>query len=183
MLFDFYVLDIYTKCGTFTANPLEMKKIFQLVLLLIVVSSCTEDVKFNNPAFQALKDNVFWRATSFKAYTNSNGSLAIEGDLGFEKVILRTPSSVAQIYILGIDDNSTASYSNTLPSQVEDFYTGTNVGSDQIEITELNLENKTISGTFKFSAMNEDETNTDKPKVNFKEGVFYKIPIVLTNNF
>lgn len=160
-----------------------MKKIFQLTLLLIVLSSCTEDVKFNNPAFQGLKDNVFWRATTYKAYTNTDGSLFIEGNLGYEKVILRTPSSVEQVYILGLDNSSTASYASTLPSQVEDFYTGANVGSGQIEITDYNVANKTISGTFKFIAVNKDETNTDKPKVNFKEGVFYKIPIELTNNF
>ncbi|PTS90017.1 hypothetical protein DBR27_22100 [Flavobacterium sp. HMWF030] len=159
-----------------------MKKIFQLTLLLIVLSSCTEDVKFNNPAFQGLKDNVFWRATTYKAYANTNGSVTIEGTLGYEKVILRTPSSVEQVYILGLDDNAVASYSNTLPSQLEDYYTGTNVGSGQIEITEFNVANQTISGTFKFIAVNEDETNTDKPKVNFKEGVFYKIPIALTSN-
>ncbi len=158
----------------------DMKKIISLVLLLFIVSSCSEDVKFNNPAFQSLKENVFWRAANYNASSTANGGFIIEGDLGFEKVILKVPEPTAQTYILGRDNITIATYLNTQSSTPSRFSTGANKGDGQIVITEYNAENKTISGTFKFTALNEDEKNTEKPKVSFTEGVFYKIPISTT---
>lgn len=154
-----------------------MKKYFHFLSLIFLLSSCTEDVKFNNPAFQTLKDNVFWRAQSYKAYVETNGNLIIEGSLGFEKVILQTESPTQKTYILGIDDISKASFSNTNPEQFTAFTTGTNTGNGQIVITEYNTGNKTVSGTFKFNAINLDENDTENPTVKFTEGVFYKIPV------
>ena len=154
-----------------------MKKIVYFLSLLFIVTSCTEDIKFNNPAFQGLKDNVFWKAIGYKANMSTSGTVVIEGDLGYEKVSLKFPSPVKTTYILGVDDVSTASYSNTFPGKLADFATGTNKGNGQIVITDYDAENKTISGTFKFTALNKDIADTENPKVTFTEGVFYKIPI------
>lgn len=153
------------------------------MLLIFIVSSCTDDVKFNNPAFQTLKNNVFWRAAGYKANTVTNGNVVIEGDLGYEKVILKIPSAAKKTYVLGIDDVSTASYSNTFPGELADFTTGTNKGSGQIVVTDYDAESKTISGTFKFTALNKNTADTENPKVIFTEGVFYKIPVSPTNQF
>lgn len=144
-------------------------------------ASCTEDVKFNTPAFQGLKNNVFWRAQSYKAYKGVNTSMIIEGNLGYEKVILQTASPVKGTYILGINKDSKASYSNTLPSQSAVFSTGAGVGSGQIVITEYDIESNTISGTFKFNAINQNTSDTENPKITFTEGVFYKVPATLGN--
>ncbi|MEO8534086.1 MAG: DUF6252 family protein [Flavobacterium sp.] len=154
-----------------------MKKHFYFLSFLFLLSSCTEDVKFNNPAFQTLKDNIFWRAESYKVYILSNGSISIEGSLGFEKVNLQTASPLEKTYFLGVDDISKASYSNTIASQVTEFSTGANLGNGQIVITDYDIENNTISGTFKFKAVNSDKKNTENPEINFTEGVFYKVPI------
>ena len=151
--------------------------------LILLLSSCVDDVKFNNPAFQALKDNVFWRAQNYNAYTTTNGTFVIEAYLGSEKVTLQTASPALHSYILGIDDVSKASYSNTLPAELTNFSTGKNKGSGLITITEFNIENNTISGTFKFTAVNADATNTDHPKINFTEGVFYKVPVRPASEF
>ncbi|XDZ53234.1 hypothetical protein FlaCF_0282 [Flavobacterium tructae] len=159
----------------------DMKKIISLVLLFFIVSACSEDIKFNNPAFQSLKENVFWRATTYNAYNSVSGGIVIEGDLGFEKVVLKVPNTGVQTYALGRDNIATANYSNTQPSQSYSFSTGTDRGDGLIVITEFNAENKTISGTFKFNALNEDKKDTEKPKINFTEGVFYKIPISATS--
>ena len=153
-----------------------MKKYLCLLIFLFLITSCTEDVKFNNPAFQGLKDNAFWRAQTYKAHTETSGTFVIEGSLGYEKVTFRLPSPAPQTYVLGINTLSIAIYSNTLPSQLAEFTTGTNRGNGQIVITEYNTDNQTISGTFKFNAINVDEGNTEKPGINFTEGVFYKIP-------
>jgi hypothetical protein len=154
-----------------------MKKYICLILLVFITVSCTEDIKFNNPAFQALKDNVFWRGQNYKAYLGTNGNVTIEGALGFEKIVLQTASSAEQTHILGVDEASKASYSNTFPEQASFFSTGTNKGSGQIVITDFDAENKTISGTFKFNAPNLDENSTASLSINFTEGVFYKVPL------
>ncbi|MEN2414279.1 DUF6252 family protein [Flavobacterium mesophilum] len=157
-----------------------MKKHLYFLLLLIVATSCTEDVKFNNPAFQGLKDNVFWRAVGHKAYLVTNGNLIIEGSLGYETVKLQLPSPIVKTYILGVNDVSKASYANTFPEHVKDFSTGTKKGSGQIVITEYDTENNTVSGTFKFTAVNSNTADVENPKLTFTEGVFYKVPITPT---
>ncbi|SHL43744.1 DUF6252 family protein [Flavobacterium saccharophilum] len=154
-----------------------MKKIFYFLSLLFILTSCTEDIKFNNPAFQGLKDNVFWRAQSYSATTDANKVLQIEGSLGTDVVILKVSSTTPKTYVLGIDDITVASYSNLFSVDEPEFTTGTNKGSGQIVITDFDAENNTISGTFKFTAPNVNEEDLEKPSLNFKEGVFYKIPI------
>ena len=161
-----------------------MKKIFYFLSFIFLLTSCTEDVKFNNPAFQGLKNNAFWRAQAYSAYTQTNGDLFIEGRLGTEAVILQLPSTAPKTYILGVDDVVKASFLNNIySSEIPNYSTGSNKGSGQVVITEFNAEEKTISGTFKFTAVNTDQVDAEKPSITFTEGVFYKIPIVLTNNF
>ena len=155
-----------------------MKKSLLLFLVIVSFSSCTDDVKFNNPAFQTLKDNVFWRAINYNAYLGSNGEMIIEGDLGYEKIILQTESASPQIYSLGVNEISKATYVNSLKSELAIFSTGTNKGSGQIVITDYDAEAKTVSGTFRFSAVNANEENLEKPTMNFTEGVFYKVPLM-----
>ncbi|PIF69518.1 hypothetical protein CLU99_0225 [Flavobacterium sp. 2] len=156
---------------------LDMKRYFYFLSLFFIVASCTDDVKFNNPAFQALKENVFWRAQSYKAHLGENGSIVVEGSLGYEKVTLQMASTAKQTFTLGNDEFSKALYENKLSTDVSAFSTGTDKGSGQIVITDYDNVNHTISGTFKFTAENDDESNIEKPKINFKEGVFYKVPI------
>ncbi|KRD11113.1 hypothetical protein ASE21_05195 [Flavobacterium sp. Root901] len=158
-----------------------MKKYFYFLSFIFLLTSCTEDVKFNNPAFQTLKNNVFWRAQTYKAYFGANGTVIVEGSLGYENVILQTASSSEQTFVLGVNDVSKASYENTLPAESASFSTGTNIGNGQIVITDYDTDTNTISGTFKFNAVNEDESDTENPKINFTEGVFYKIPIEMSD--
>jgi len=159
-----------------------MKKYIYLLISVFVLASCTEDVKFNTPAFQGLKDNVFWRSQNYTAYTTMDGDLFIEGGLGAEKVSLKLPSTAPQTYILGVNEVATASYSNIFPSETPQFTTGTNLGNGQVVITNFDFENKTISGTFKFTAVNSEGDN-EKPEIQFTEGVFYKVPYTSKVNF
>ena len=99
----------------------------------------------------------------------------------YEKVILKAASSAEQTFVLGVDETSKASYKNTLPAELSSFSTGTNIGNGQIVITDYDTDNNTISGTFKFTAINEDESDTENPKINFTEGVFYKVPIEVSD--
>ena len=63
------------------------------------------------------------------------------------------------------------------------FSTGPNIGEGEITITEYNLENKTISGTFKFKAINSNAAENEKKNVSFTEGVFYKVLVTPGTSF
>jgi len=160
-----------------------MKKYYYLIITIFLLTSCTEDIKFNTPAFQGLKNNVFWRAQNYTANTKTNGVLVVEGGLGADAVSLKLPSTSPKTYVLGVDNLTTASYSNRFSSTAPVFTTGTNKGSGQIVITEFDAEKNTISGTFRFTAPNTNEKDLENPSVTFTEGVFYKIPYTLTTNF
>lgn len=153
-----------------------MKKYVYFLTLLLLLTSCTEDVRFNNPAFQTLKDNIFWRARSYNAEIKTNGVFVIEGTVGYEKISFELPSTEEKTYVLGVDDISKATYKNTLSGQEAEFTTGEERGNGQVTITEYNTVDKTISGTFKFKAVNV-KTDAEKKDINFTEGVFYKIPV------
>lgn len=148
-----------------------------------MLSSCTEEVKFNNPAFQSLKDNVFWRAQIYEAQIASDDKVTIKGTMGSEQVILNLASSEERTYFLGLDNVTRASYYYEIGSDVFLFSTGPNIGEGEITITEYNIENKTISGTFKFKAVNSNAAANEKKNVSFTEGVFYKVPVTPSTTF
>ena len=153
-----------------------MKKLLSLLVLLVAMTSCEEDVKFNTPAVQALKDNELWKAAEYKAMI-VGGSLTIEATNGFETVVLRTVGSTpGESFELGINNSNRATYSLVADALVEEYQTGTNIGNGLIEIsadpTETNIAEGYISGNFRFNAVSSsDET------VNFQRGFFYKVPI------
>ncbi|KRD63114.1 hypothetical protein ASE40_04860 [Flavobacterium sp. Root935] len=159
-----------------------MKKYFYFLPLIFLLTSCTEDIRFNNPAFQTLKDNVFWRAQSYKSGTETTGIFVVEGSLGYEKISFQLPAPSQKTYILGVDDVTKATFKNTYPGQEEEFTTGEGKGSGQIIVTEYNTIDKTISGTFKFTAINVNN-GAEKKEIHFTEGVFYKIPVELDTKF
>ncbi|RED25186.1 hypothetical protein BD847_1931 [Flavobacterium cutihirudinis] len=154
-----------------------MKKIVCFLALLFLSISCTEDIMSNNSVFQGLKDNTFWRSTNFTAHLIENGNVIIESYVGTEKVVLQIASVTPQTYLLGKDSVSSAYYTNDFLAQKVQYSTNTEKGIGQIVITEYNTETNTVSGTFKFTAINEDSTEGETTKTSFTEGVFYKIPI------
>ncbi|MBL0735968.1 hypothetical protein JI750_03665 [Flavobacterium sp. GN10] len=159
-----------------------MKKYFYFLSLLLLLVSCTEDVRFNNPAFQTLKDNAFWRAQVYNAGTETNGFFTIEGSLGYEKIKFQIPEPAEKTYVLGVNDNIKAIYKNTYKGQEAEFSTGTDIGNGEIVVTEYNTVDNTISGTFKFTAVN-TSSDAEKQTMHFSEGVFYKIPVEQGANF
>ena len=160
-----------------------MKKYLYLFLLIFIITSCTEDVKFNNPAFQTLKDNVFWRAQRYEAQVSQDNKIVVTGFLGYEKIGLQLPSTQAKTYAIGSDTNTGAFYYDEIGTVPDLYSAGANMGSGQITITEYDTENKTISGTFKFNAVKAVENESEKTNVSCTEGVFYKVPVILTPVF
>ncbi|MFA9188564.1 DUF6252 family protein [Flavobacterium sp. FBOR7N2.3] len=158
-----------------------MKKLFLFLTLLFSLFSCEEDVRFNNPSFQGMKDNVFWRAVQTTATVNSGGILIIEAYTSTEIITLKTNSAATGTYFIGTNPFNTATYVYTDPTTKESvrFSSGFGVGNGEIEITEYNQVEKTISGTFKFNIENTFDDPLAGPTLNFQSGVFYKIPVII----
>lgn len=146
-----------------------MKKIVALLALVLVVTSCSEDVKVNSPAFQANKNNAFWQANSMSAFADAGG-LTIMAAVGSEIVTLHTPSSAAGNYTLGLNNVNVATFESTAAPGAY-FETAAGVGSGTITLS-ANQTPGTITGKFEFIAEDEDGN-----EVNFTIGDFYKIPI------
>lgn len=235
----------------------KMKRFLPLFILAVVFSSCQEDVKFNNPGFQAQKDDVFWRANDARAYISPSGLLKIEAYTEYEKVTLNTASANVATYILGTTNtNNSATYTSnfndveleyatiavpgpvgsiTLVSGGTGYSNGTSVATTggsgsgltvnvvvnasgvvtsltlssrgnaymagdmitvaggnvnckfrvnnvqnsngEIQITEHDNVNFTVSGKFKFNAANANGSPFGGPILNFQYGEFYKVPI------
>ena len=90
-----------------------MKRFLSLFIVAVAFSSCQEDVKFNNPGLQGLKDDVFWRSIDTRAYLDAAGRLRIEALTQYETLTLNTSSPNVGTYILGTTNlNNTATYSS-----------------------------------------------------------------------
>jgi hypothetical protein len=235
----------------------KMKKLFSLIVVLSMLSSCTTEVRFNNPGFQAYRDNSLFRAIDVKAYRASNGVITIQGLAENESVTLSTTGSALGTYLLGSNNtNNRATYTSsfdgedytyatnaihgpvsaisplsstgtgyTAGSSVATTTTGLGTGltvitkvnssgavtsvkvsspgvnyypGDYITITgggnnatfyvmnivgsngEVDITDNsdgTISGTFKFNAVNTNGNPNAAANVNFQYGTFYKIPV------
>jgi len=92
----------------------KMKRFLSLILVAVAISSCQEDVKFNNPGFQGLKDDVLWIANDTRAYISASGQLSIEAYTDFELITLNTSSANEGTYVLGTTNtNNSATYTST----------------------------------------------------------------------
>ncbi|MDN3678133.1 DUF6252 family protein [Flavobacterium paronense] len=101
-----------------------MKRFLPLFIIAAVFSSCQEDVKFNNPGFQGLKDDVFWRANDARAYVSSTGKLSIEALTEYETITLNTSSANVGTYVLGTTNiNNTATYSSNFNDTALEYAT------------------------------------------------------------
>ena len=154
-----------------------MKIQFLYLFLSFALISCSTEVKFNNPAFEGQKDNVFWRAVDSKASLDAGGSLIIEGYTRNEKLTLKTTSANPETYVLGTGDLNTATYVLTDSNGIITFSTGLEIGNGEIIIEEYDAINNTVTGTFKFNAVNINNDPLAVPLLNFQYGHFYKVPI------
>ena len=235
----------------------KMKNFLPLFIIALVFSSCQEDVKFNNPGFQGLKDDIFWRANDARAYVSTTGKLRIEAYTEYEIITLNTASPNVGTYVLGTTNlNNSATYSSnfnevqleyatvavpgpassiSLVSGGTGYSSGTSIATTggsgsgltvnivanasgivtsgtlssrgnaylagdlvtvaggnvnckfrivnvqnsngEIQITEYDNVNFTVSGKFKFNAANANDSPFGGPILNFQYGEFYKIPI------
>lgn len=158
-----------------------MKKILGLLAAAITVVACTEETRFNTPAFEGKRDGSFWRAGGVSAEITATGGLRIEGRLQNETVLLETPTMDVATYPLGNSLSRRATFTRTENGNEEVFRTGSSFGNGQIRITEVDIANGTVSGTFRFNAIRTTAAVPQEPAnediLNFVNGVFYKIPV------
>jgi hypothetical protein len=163
-----------------------MKKLFLFFVAVAALSSCTDDVTRNDPAFEGVKDGVRWRAGGETAVLGVNGDVTISGGNQFEKLTLHISGTAPGLYALGTNTSDTAHFAISGNGVERSYSTGTGIGDGQIQITEYNQVTQTISGTFRFNAVDDE---VDVPVegsddiLNFQSGVFYHVKVTgILNN-
>lgn len=141
-------------------------------------SSCEEDVQTNNPTIQGKLDNVFWRAIDVKATVATNGSVTITGLVRDQELVLKIPSRNPGIHTLGTHANRVANYTLSFDNEDLFYTTGVNIGGvGEIKVIEYNQASNTITGEFRFNAVNIHNNPIGGEYLNFNEGVFYNVPV------
>ena len=99
-----------------------MKKLISLLAVAILLTSCEQDIQTNTPAFQAKKNDVFWRSNNAKVSIDVDGRMIITAYNQNETVTLKTASTVPVVYVLGTNNQDNfATYSDNI-NGFSDFY-------------------------------------------------------------
>ena len=157
-----------------------MKKIIYILFVSFIISSCTSQIEYRIPAFQAtINDSNNWEATNFNVTTNALGEGIITGNDFNSAISLRFPSINVGVYDLRENIIGEATYQDTIQySTLNDGVASVAYFSDgEISINEITSDSK-ISGTFTFNAYNSSGEST----VNVSKGVFYRLPLTQTTD-
>jgi len=158
-----------------------MKKIFVLLISILTIVSCGDELEFNNPAMQGFKDGEIFRTNTFRADID-RGGLVIQGKVQGQVLTLITTRDLRGTYSLGGDNQSEAlfldsdgvlfSTINTPDPNVQVYPTE---GEIIIENFDRRADNVVLAtGTFWFNAFTVDGLES----VNFNRGRFYRVPIL-----
>ena len=156
-----------------------MKKITLILIALVTVFSCANEVQFNSPAIQGNYNGNLWRAVSYAADIDFGGFL-VQGTNNIETIQLITQDDTAGVYNLGGDNPNVAivrDANGVIFSTANDPDPSFSLYPVEGQIIVQRIYDttpKTMTGTFWFYAFSADGMQT----VNFNEGVFHKVPIV-----
>lgn len=183
-----------------------MKKIFSILVFALVAIACENEVVFNDPGFQARKDNRVWRGdlntgsfAPFDPAAPNVGNVTLTAFKGLETTTITFPIDLtvgifgvnSLVYTYGynptepsLDDEISASYTFTDGGTSLEYVTGfgfntelEDPGNLEIVITRWDPASRTISGTFKFNAKYQGISTLAPTNVNFQEGNFYNIRV------
>src|SRR5690606_33443878 len=124
-----------------------MKKYLFVLLTIISFISC-EDTETNQVALQANVDNRLYESNDARAVLNENGTLTIQGFTDNESITLRVSQLDERNFQIGEGLPNSAIYED----MGGNVYTTNPNGEGLVTISDLNENNKTFSGTFKFNA-------------------------------
>ena len=157
-----------------------MRKITVLILTMLMLVNCGDEIEFNSPALQGNKNYELWRANYYSADIDFGGFLIEGGGDNFETVQLVTQNDVRGTFELGGDSPNVAIFRDAdglvySTANFPDPSISVYPADGQIVVDNIfNTEPKTITGSFWFNAYTADGLNY----LNFNEGVFYKVPIL-----
>ena len=155
-----------------------MKKILYISIIFIFFN-CEDSITDKIPAFEArVNGNFDWTAQTFNA-TIQNNQLSLSGNNPFGTVSILIDSLDVGTYNLYSWTDDFAVFQDTLQYSTRNDGVGSLafLSDGQIDISEIDNINNTVSGHFHFDAYNSSGDYT----VNISEGVFYKIPISSDN--
>lgn len=156
-----------------------MKRIIAYVLPVLLLFLSCEKTEFNSPALLGKKDGNRWKAIDgFHANIDEKGVLRITGTDGSERITLVAPSASLTTHDLKEEIIARALFSDASQTKYSTKYkphptVSLYPGDGSIQVTEYDVENRTISGLFNFNAYSTDGMKT----LNFSAGNFYKIPV------
>ncbi|WP_298900663.1 DUF6252 family protein [uncultured Psychroserpens sp.] len=154
-----------------------MKRLALLLVTVLTLVSCGDEVEFNSPGFQGNREYGLWRAEFTNAVIDANGFLTITASNNSETVVLKIPNVTVGTYVLGnvnsrearyIDGNGTVFSTNNTPDPSVSIY-------PELGFVRLDeISNNTFSGTFEFLAFDESGLNS----IGYNEGVFFRVPLI-----
>ena len=125
-----------------------MRKVILVLLIMFSFVSCTDDVTFNDPSFQGIKDGENWRANDARVILNANGTMTIEAYSQFEvvKFVVSSPSKGTRTF--GVNASNVASYVATYDGITDSYTTGVDVGSGELKINSTKYPCARLSRSF-----------------------------------
>lgn len=132
-----------------------MKKIIYFFVTGLVVTSCSNEVRFSDPGLQANKNNVVWKATEIIATKSASGVVTITANADDGSILLKMASSTVGKYVLGTANvNNKASHSLVLENGSTYLYDTTPISGPAAVLSTL------ISGGTAYTASSGTATTT-----------------------
>lgn len=155
-----------------------MKRFIVIVALILGFgfTGCEDDVKFNDPSFQAQRNYKLWRATNSVAEVK-DGTLRVFGTDGIESLVMTIPNySFGTTYDFGNNETNIATYRIVDEDVVYVYKTGYNLGGGHVTLDPVEKQVPGfISGTFLVKT-SRVEGNVVKD-VKLDQGIFFRIPL------
>lgn len=159
-----------------------MRKFVLFFVAAIALASCTEEIQRNEQALVGLKNGVNWRANGGQAILHSSGNIEISGGYKFENLSIILPSKNPGTYVIGNSNVRKVVFTDNTGGLNRVFSTSVGRGDGEVVIQEYNETTNTITGKFKFNAIDESLTTGVLPDsihvINFTHGHFYKLPVI-----
>jgi len=147
-----------------------MKNLLLLAITLFLITSCSQEIERGEPAFQGVRDSIFFQGSLNSAVLNPNGSIAVRGATFDEEVRILVTNVDSPVVLLG--ENALSGNTATYINQFGTIFS-TNNGNASGEVSLQLNNNNTVSGTYNFVALTENETDT----VTFSRGFIFEVPI------
>jgi hypothetical protein len=150
-----------------------IKKILLLVIIAFSFNACNEETLPVPNAFQVSLDNEFWSTLSYDAVVATNLT-TITVTKGNEQIKFTINDDNVGVYSLNGTSHAV--------TYIEDTVAGTEPyisTSGELEITEFDFLNKTITGHFHFRATR----TSDGDVKSFTRGEIYKVSFTVDNSF